>query len=131
MSDIARDLRDLVKEMCPHPEPDQVGTQIRQEAYDLVERLWKAKIVTSWKNYRLVVEDHADHRACGEGEEAMPFDVVSDSGSDDDDDHSDSGDDTAGGDDDDSGGDSGGQGYEPQKHGLKKKVFRDVSTFKL
>ena len=73
MSDIARDLRDLVREMCPHLDPTHVGTQIRQEAYDVVETLWNAGIVTSWKNYRLVVEDHADHRACGEGEEAMPW----------------------------------------------------------
>ena len=32
MSDICRDLRDILKEMCPHDDPDQIGTQIRDEA---------------------------------------------------------------------------------------------------
>ena len=43
MKDVCRDLRDLVKEMCPHEDPLQVGTQIREEARALVDRMWRKK----------------------------------------------------------------------------------------
>ena len=40
MKDICRDLRELVKEMCPHDDPEQVGTEIREEARQLVNSMW-------------------------------------------------------------------------------------------
>ena len=74
MADLCRDLRELVKEMCPHPDPEQVGTQIRDEARYMVHDLWQRQ-VHSWSDYRLVLTDHADHSAHEEGEEAMPWEV--------------------------------------------------------
>ena len=78
MTDLCRDLRDLVKGMCPHDDPEQVGTQIREEARRLVNRTW-GETVFRWKDYPIVLEDHVDQRA-------VPFDVESDSGSDKDED---------------------------------------------
>ena len=84
MKDLCRDLRDVVKDMCPHEDPEQVGTQIRDEAAALVERMW-GRQCNKWSDYHHVVEDHADHKAQDEGEEAMPFEVEGDSGGEDDD----------------------------------------------
>jgi hypothetical protein len=67
------------------------------------------KKISTWSDYHLIVEDHADHAAHAEGEEAMPFELGSDDGSDQDDDYQDDvdGDD----DDDDNDSDGGSDGY--------------------
>ena len=105
MNDLCIDLRDVVKDLCPHDDPQQVGTEIRDEAEELVERMWR-KQVHCWNDYHVIVEDHADHRAQAEGEEAMPFEVENDSGgddaSDDDEDYSSSSGESDDDDDDDS-----------------------------
>ena len=104
MRDLCRDLRDVVKDMCPHEDPEQVGTQIRKEAYDLVERMW-GRQCNQWSDYHHVVEDHDDHKAQDEGEEAMPYEVEGDSGGEDDD--ADGNDEDGGNNDDDDGHDGG------------------------
>ena len=105
MKDLCRDLRDVVRALCPHEDPEQVGTNIREEAAALVERMWGRQCNT-WSDYHHIVEDHADHKAQDEGEEAMPFELEGDSGGEDNDEdgNHDDGDD----DDDDDGHDGGG-----------------------
>jgi len=105
MKDLCRDLRDVVKALCPHEDPEQVGTNIREEAAALVERMWGRQCNT-WSDYHHIVEDHADHKAQDEGEEAMPFELEGDSGGEDNDE--DGNDDDGDDDDDDDGHDGGG-----------------------
>ena len=73
MNDVCRDLREVYRDQDPHDDPNHIGTKIREEARQLVEREWNEGHVSSWGDYRLVVEDHRAHRAQDEGEEAMPF----------------------------------------------------------
>ena len=40
MTDLYIYLRELLQEMCPHDDPEQVGTEIREEARQLVDRSW-------------------------------------------------------------------------------------------
>ena len=116
MQDVGRDLRDVLKDMCPHEDPLQIGTQIREEAEELVNSMWGHE-VNSWADCRLVLEDHVEHRAQAEGEEAMEFEKAptdnDDADADDDGDR-----DSSGGEDADGDG-GGGQGYQPHTEGYQ------------
>ena len=45
--DFCRDLRDLLKLMCPHDDPQQIGTPIRDDAKKLVDDMWASLLYTS------------------------------------------------------------------------------------
>lgn len=105
--DVCRDLWDVVKDMWPHHNENEIGTEIRKEAEELVEAMW-GKQVHGWSDCHLLIEDHMDHRAQEEGEEAMGFHVED---TDDDDSDSDYTDSFGGGDSD--GDEGGGPGYQP------------------
>ena len=45
MKDIGADLLPVFRDLCPHDDPEQVGTQIRDEAKDLVDRYCGGKSI--------------------------------------------------------------------------------------
>ena len=63
--DVAGDLLPVFRDLCPHEDPDQLGTQIRDEAKALVDGYW-GRQVHSWKDVHLIIEEHADHPASRE-----------------------------------------------------------------
>ena len=73
--DIGADLLPVYQALCPHDDPQPVGTQIRDEAYDLVEKHW-GKQVHSWRDLHVILEEHVDHPAVEEGDEALNYHVV-------------------------------------------------------
>ena len=44
--DVCRDLRGVWQDMCPHPDPYQIGTEIRDEAEELVTSMWGRQVNT-------------------------------------------------------------------------------------
>ena len=78
-TDIGDDLLPVYEALCPHPDPLEVGTEIREEARKVVNRYWGDKVHT-WQDYSYVIEAHLDHPSVEEGEEGARRQIGPESG---------------------------------------------------
>ena len=45
VKDVCHDARAVLRDLCPHDDPEQIGTQIRDEAEELVDRMWGRQVL--------------------------------------------------------------------------------------
>ena len=77
-SQIARDLRDVLKELDPHPDPAQIGTSIREDARTYVDEMIEKGIISTsnWKEHAvMLIDQHDPDDADIEGMEGAPIAV--------------------------------------------------------
>ena len=106
--DVGADMLPVFRALCPHEDPEQLGTQIRDEAFALVESYW-GKQVHDWTDHHLLIEQHEEHPEMEEGEEALPVQMADphDDTDDENDNGDDNGDDDMDGNDEEENGDEG------------------------